>query len=92
MDQPTQAVPVKQSKEAAALLDALPGLVGALDRAIFDASGVKAPFVLLIFNNGGAMHATNIHPPIDAVRAVKELAAVWDDTLPEAHGGGDAAG
>lgn len=67
------------------VLDELPGLVGALDRAIFDTSGVKMPFVLLIFAEKGAMHATNIHPPSKGVEAVKQLAAQWETDEPTAH-------
>jgi hypothetical protein len=79
----TQGQPVDVQKT----LDALPGLVGAIDRAIFDQSGKKQPFVLLIFASGGAMHATNIHPPADAVKAIKDLAAHWDHTEPNEHAG-----
>lgn len=74
-----------QPQDVQKTLDALPGLVGAIDRAIFDQSGKKQPFVLLIFANGGAMHATNIHPPVDAVTAIKQLAAQWDHTEPSEH-------
>lgn len=76
---PGQPVAVKK------LLDGLPGLVGALDRAIFDTSGRKFPFVLLVFAENGAMHATNIHPPVNAIEAVKELAAQWEVDDPEPH-------
>lgn len=66
------------------LLDGLPGLVGALDRAIFDTSGQKMPFVLLVFTEGGACHATNFDAKT-AVAAVKELAACWDEGEPTPH-------
>ena len=78
-------IPPEQPPEVKRTLDALPGLVGALDRAIFDQTGKKQPFVLLIFANGGALHATNIHPPAQAIDAVKQLAAVWDSADPTAH-------
>lgn len=82
--QPSPTAAASQPVEVAKLLDALPGLVGAIDRAIFDASGLKVPFVLLAFTNGGALHATNFDPSV-AVAAVKELASKWDDTPPTEH-------
>jgi hypothetical protein len=88
MSEANQPHPAEQPAETAALLDALPGMVGGLDRAIFDTTGKKMPFMLVVFNNGGAMHATNVHPPIDAFRALKELAA----NLGDLDGGGDATG
>jgi hypothetical protein len=66
------------------LLDALPGLVGGIDRAIIEQAGVKAPFVLVIFADGNAMHATNISPPAQAVDAIKALATAWDNEPPQA--------
>lgn len=41
------------------IVKALPGLVGAVDRAIFDIAGKPLTFVLVIFSEGQAMHATN---------------------------------
>jgi hypothetical protein len=60
------------------ILEQLPHLIGAIDTAIMDASGTKErlPFMLLIFNEGGAMHAQNFDQAI-ARRAVLELAANW---------------
>jgi hypothetical protein len=72
-----------QPEAIAKILDALPGMVGGIDRAIFDVSGKKLPFVLLIFGENGAMHATNVTPASNAIKAVKELAAVWDTTEPQ---------
>ena len=88
MSEAIQPLPAEQPPETAALLDALPGMVGGLDRAIFDTTGKKMPFMLVVFNNGGAMHATNIQPVSDAFRALKELAA----NLGELDGGSDATG
>jgi hypothetical protein len=79
------AIPPEQPPEVKRTLDALPGLVGAIDRAIFDQTGLKQPFVLLIFANGGALHATNVHPPVQAIEAIKQLAAAWDQAEPQAH-------
>ena len=67
---PAEAV---QPEPAAKLLDALPGLIGAIDKAIWDQTGQKFPFVLLVFGNGGAMHATNIDAKV-ALEAVQEFA------------------
>lgn len=78
-------IPPEQPPEVKRTLDALPGLVGAIDRAIFDQTGKKQPFVLLIFANGGALHATNVHPPIQAIEAVKQLAAAWETMEPQPH-------
>jgi hypothetical protein len=69
----------------AKLLDALPALVGGIDHAIFKESGKTLPFVLLVFTEGGAMHATNINPPVQAIEAIKELAAKWDTDTPTPH-------
>ena len=67
---PVEAI---QPEPTAKLLDALPGLIGAIDRAIFDTAGEKFPFVLLVFGNGGALHATNIDAKV-AINAVQEFA------------------
>jgi hypothetical protein len=68
------------------LLDDLPGLVGALDKAIFDTAGEQLPFTLLVYAPGGAMHASNFNAQ-EAVRALKLLAEQWDnpETAPTAH-------
>lgn len=71
------------------LLDDLPGLVGALDKAIFDTAGEQLPFTLLVYAPGGAMHASNFNAQ-EAVRALKSLADQWEDpapseTAPTAH-------
>jgi hypothetical protein len=68
------------------LLDDLPGLVGALDKAIFDSTGAQLPFTLLIYAEGGAMHASNFNAQ-EAVRALKDLAARWEqpEIAPLAH-------
>lgn len=73
-----------QAEKVARLLDALPGLVGGIDRAIIDNSGMKAPFVLMIFAEGSALHATNMSPPQQAQAALKAVVAAWDETPPEA--------
>ncbi len=67
-----------QPKVTAKLLDSLPGLVGAIDRAIFDSAGEKIAFVLVAFTGTGAVHATNISPAKNAVIALKALLAEWD--------------
>lgn len=58
-------------------LEALPGLVGAIDHAIRDQTGKHQPFVLLIFAEGTALHSANFDPKV-AQKAVIELAARWD--------------
>ena len=63
----------------AKILDALPSLIGAIDQSLIDISGEKQPFVLIVFAAGVGMHATNISPTSDAVKAVKALAMQWDD-------------
>ena len=70
----------------AKLLDSLPGLVGAIDKALFDTCGERVAFVLVAFAAGGAVHATNIQPAANAVKALKDLTANWDT------GDGDVAG
>ena len=47
------------TKTTEAVVKALPGLVGAVDRAIFDIAGKPLTFALVIFSEGQAMHATN---------------------------------
>ena len=58
-------------------LEALPGLVGAIDHAIRDQTGKHQPFVLLIFAEGTALHSANFDPKV-AQKAVIELAGRWD--------------
>lgn len=64
-------------------LEALPGLVGAIDHAIKDQTSKHQPFVLLIFAEGTALHSANFDPKV-AQKAIIELAARWD-TGDEAH-------
>jgi hypothetical protein len=78
-------IPPEQPVVTARVLDALPSLIGALDRLLREVTGQKLPFVLLVFAEGGAMHATNIQPASQAVAAIKELAAQWDITEPQAR-------
>jgi hypothetical protein len=85
MEQQPPPTPAEQPEHVAKLLDALPGLIGAIDRAVFDKSGRQMPFVLLVFADGSAMHATNFNAA-DAVKAIKELAKHWDDTPPTENG------
>jgi hypothetical protein len=75
----TDLITPEQPPEIAAMLDALPGLVGAIDTAIKDTAGKQMPFVLLVFPGNGALHATNISPASQAVDAVKKLAAAWNE-------------
>jgi hypothetical protein len=74
MTKPTPVVPTTIAK----LLDALPGLIGGVDRAMFDATGEKIPFVIVAFANGSAAHATNIMPAANAMKALKELVDNFD--------------
>lgn len=67
------AVATEQPVATQKLLDSLPGLIGAIDTAIKDQTGQPFPFVLLVFGNGSAMHATNIDAKI-AIGAVQEFA------------------
>lgn len=69
-----------QPAATAKLLDALPGLVGAIDHAIQDQTGEKIAFVLVAFTAGAACHATNISPPAEAIKALKALVSNWDNT------------
>ena len=83
----------EQPAGVATMLDALPGMIGAIDTAISDTTGSRLPFVLLVFVQGGAVHATNINPPELAVQQIKQLAAQWDtdEGQPQPAGGADAA-
>jgi hypothetical protein len=63
----TDLITPEQPPEVAAMLDALPGLVGAIDNA------------LLVFPGQGALHATNIAPASDAVKLIKQLAHEWNE-------------
>ncbi|HLF66777.1 MAG TPA: hypothetical protein VI522_04095 [Gammaproteobacteria bacterium] len=49
----------KPTKNAQKILKALPGLVGAIDKAVFDIAGRPHVFAVVIFAEGQAMHATN---------------------------------
>jgi hypothetical protein len=69
----------EQPPEVAAMLDALPGLVGAIDAAIKDTVGKPLAFALLVFPGQGALHATNISPAADAITAIKQLAHEWNE-------------
>lgn len=69
--QPSATVP----EEAAKILDALPGLIGALDTAIKDIAGKPIGFVLMISLPGGVAHASNIQPAATAMQFVKDFAA-----------------
>jgi hypothetical protein len=74
----TDLITPEQPYEVAKLLDGLPGMIGAIDQAVIDTTGKRLPFVLLVFPEKGAVHATNIHPASEAVNAVKQLAAQWE--------------
>lgn len=76
MNQDTPLVP-EQPEVVAKTLDALPGLIGALDRAFKDQVGQVMPFVLLVFHGNGAMHATNFDVAA-AAQAVRQLGREWD--------------
>lgn len=76
---PVAGVPADASPDVKKIMDELPGMVGGIDHALIDMLGKPAPFVLVIFAEGGAMHATNFDPKL-AAAAVKELAASWDTT------------
>lgn len=78
MNKPSPVVPT----EIAKLLDVLPGLVGAIDRALFDATGVKTPFMIVAFTAGSAAHATNITPAENGMKALKELTDNFDFAEP----------
>jgi hypothetical protein len=75
----TDLVTPEQPPEVAAMLDALPGLVGAIDAAVKDVAGKQMPFVLLVFPGQGALHATNINPASQAITAIKQLAHEWHE-------------
>lgn len=77
-DAPQPMNPV-QPVGTAKILDALPSLIGAIDRTLIDVTGEKTAFVLIVFAAGVGMHATNINPTSDAIKAVKALASNWDD-------------
>ena len=80
MDNPnvTDLIPPEQPVEVAKMLDAMPGLIGAIDQALIAESGTRYPFVLLVFMGKNATHATNIQPAGDAVKAVCELSRAWE--------------
>lgn len=69
------AAPPEQVKK---VMDELPSMVGGIDLALRDLTGKPMPFVMVIFTDGGAMHATNIEPNL-AQRAIQELAASWGE-------------
>lgn len=75
----TDLITPEQPPEVAAMLDALPGLVGAIDAAIKDTAGRPMGFVLLVFPGQGALHATNIAPAADAVKLITQLAHEWNE-------------
>jgi len=78
MSDDNQAVPnVVQPAAVAALLDSLPGLVGAIDKAILDTTGRRMPIALLVFAEGAGMHASNFGAA-ETVKAVKELVMQWE--------------
>jgi len=56
------------------LLKNLPNLVGAIDMAIKDTAGKPMAFMLLVFADGAALHATNTDPAAahDATKAYLE--------------------
>jgi hypothetical protein len=83
----TDYIPPEQPAEVAKVLDALPGLIGAIDRALIDESGKKWPFVLLVFAPNGAMHATNINPASLGVEAVKTVVKAWETEAPQGVSG-----
>ena len=66
------------------VLDALPGLVGAIDHAIKDETGKHQPFALIIFAEGTVMHAANFTPKA-AQAALIELAKRWETGQDEAQ-------
>lgn len=73
-----QAIPsVVQPESVAKLLDSLPGLVGALDKAIMDTTGRRMPFAVLVFADGAGMHASNFNAA-DTVKAIKDLVEAWE--------------
>lgn len=76
MNQDTPIAP-EQPEVIAKTLDALPGLVGAIDRVLKDEVGQVMPFVLLVFHGNGAMHATNFDAGA-AANAVRQLGREWD--------------
>jgi hypothetical protein len=80
MDNPNEKdlISVKQPVVIQKTLDALPGLIGALDTAIMDHAGERLPFVLLVFAGNGAMHATNLPSAAEGVNAVKQLVKAWE--------------
>ncbi len=67
-----------QPSETAAVLDCLPGMIGAIDQAFVDETGHKIPFILVAFTAGQAVHCTNINPPADAIAALRSLMINWD--------------
>lgn len=70
-----------------ALLDQLPGLVGAIDTAIKDTSGKHMAFMLLVFADEAVLHATNADPAI-----AQEFTRAYVTALDAQNGKTDAAG
>lgn len=60
------------------VIDAMPGMIGAIDQAFIGETGQKVAFILVAFIDGAAAHGTNINPPEAAVSAMKALVAGWD--------------
>ena len=54
-------------------LEAMPGMIGAIDKTFHDQVGQTVAFVLVAFVDGMAVHATNISPAVDAMTSLAAL-------------------
>ena len=68
--------PVGTPENALRILNALPGLIGAIDQAIRVETGVKEGFVfaLLVFANNSCIHAGNAADQSTMLKAIIEFA------------------
>lgn len=80
---------------AISLMEQLPGIVGALDTAIKDSAGKPLAFMLIVFTEGAALHATNANAS-QARAATIEVVQAWmqdgDGPVTPEPASGDAAG
>ncbi len=61
------------------IIEVLPHLIGAIDRAVITETGKKSPFMLIVFDEGRAAYATNVSPAGPVIEALKQLVRSWDD-------------
>ena len=84
MDKEIRTAAQVENVTAKAIMDALPGLMGALDHAVKDLTKTELPMMLVLFLPDGAMYITNTDT--DAARAaVRAMVAGWDGSEQKKH-------